>query len=133
MRLTVEQKKRLSVCLRQLGGIVGIGLCYAVFVHVTGLYLPCPFRLATGFLCPGCGISHLCMALLRLDIRSAFDANAAVLCLSPGLLLVFGCREWGYIKTGRRELSGWQRGFVWAAIVLLLIFGVLRNVRGGLL
>lgn len=38
--------------------VLGLGGAYAIFALTTGFYIPCPFRAATGLLCPGCGISH---------------------------------------------------------------------------
>ena len=46
--------------LRRLGGgcalLLAAGLGYALWVRLTGLALPCPFRAVTGLLCPGCGV-----------------------------------------------------------------------------
>ena len=38
--------------------------------------MPCLFRTLTGWQCPGCGMTHAVVALLRLDIRTAFACNA---------------------------------------------------------
>ena len=39
------------------------GLLYGIFVSYTGLAIPCLFRKVTGLLCPGCGVTGMCVAL----------------------------------------------------------------------
>ncbi len=100
---------------------------YALFVATTGYALPCPFRTITGWQCPGCGVTRMCMALLRLDIAAAYAANAALLCLLPGLALCTGVWLYRYIRTGERKLQHWQQLLLWGSIGVLLIHAVLRN------
>lgn len=40
------------------------GMLYCIWLHCTGLGIPCLFYLWTGFKCPGCGITRMCLALL---------------------------------------------------------------------
>jgi hypothetical protein len=37
--------------------------------------IPCPFRLATGIVCPFCGITHATLALGQGDLAGMFHAN----------------------------------------------------------
>ena len=75
--------------LRRLGGgcalLLAAGLGYALWVRLTGLAIPCPFRAVTGLLCPGCGVTRLCLALLRGDFPAAWSANPVLLLLLPVL------------------------------------------------
>ena len=48
------------------------GLLYFAFTSITGLGLPCPFRMLTGWLCPGCGITTMFIELGRLNFEAAF-------------------------------------------------------------
>ena len=43
------------------------GLLYGIFVSYTGLAIPCLFRKVTGLLCPGCGVTGMCVALVHLN------------------------------------------------------------------
>ena len=52
-----------------------------IFVVGRGLY--CPFWKFTGLLCPGCGVTRMCLALLRLDLAGAWRANPALLLALP--------------------------------------------------
>lgn len=103
-------------------------MSYAAVTHWTPLAIPCVFHKVTGLYCPGCGISRMCLALLRLDVTAAFRANAAVLVMLPpsAVLLVWWCVR--YVRTGERAQPRWMKAAVWAAIALLLVFGVLRNL-----
>lgn len=67
------QKKILKIYALCLG----IGIPYAAFVSLTGLGIPCMFKLWTGIPCPGCGTSHMFLAALGGDMAEAFMCNPA--------------------------------------------------------
>ena len=120
-------KHRLLRVLGRYGILFGIGLLYYAVVSLTGIGIPCPFFLITGFQCPGCGISRMLMALIRLDFVSAFHYNPAVLLTSPILLFFLIRSDIGYIRTGKSSVNKYN--FVWIAeLVILLAFGVVRNL-----
>lgn len=50
---------------------------------------PCPILAATGVPCPGCGLTHACVALLGGDWRTALTTNpvAPAVVLGVGLVL----------------------------------------------
>ena len=81
----MEQTRRLYRVCRGGALLLSAGLGYALWVRLTGLALPCPFRAATGLLCPGCGATRLCLALLRGDFAAAWRANPVLLLLLPVL------------------------------------------------
>ena len=106
--------------------LLAAGALYLVWLRLGGPGIPCPFHLATGLLCPGCGVTTMLVALSRLDIRAAFAANAFLLCTLP--LLAFELvHEWQRYAAGRPQPR-------WNQILLavygggLLLFGVLRNL-----
>lgn len=105
-----------------------LGLLYALWVGFTGLALPCPFRALTGLLCPGCGVTTLCLSLLRLDLAGAWRANPVLLLLLPVLAALALELAVGYVRTGPRRLRRWEEALCWAMIVLLLAWGVVRNI-----
>jgi len=117
-------KKLLTICTACLGA----GCAYAIFVSVTGLAIPCIFHLITGLQCAGCGVSRMCMCLLRLDFAGAWQFNPAVLCLLPlGAAVGF---DWAvvYVKTGSRKQRPWAYAATIFMIVVLLLFGIWRNL-----
>ena len=111
-----------------LGLLIG-GIVYGAVVSGLGFGIPCLFRTITGLKCPGCGVTHMALCLLKGDLSGAFHANPMVLTLLPiGLILAvrLTCR---YIKSGSKRLSRRENRMIIAMIVLLVAFGVVRNLR----
>lgn len=65
--------------LGYLGGFAAGGVSLSALYALTGVGLPCPFRIATGWDCPLCGGTRLGTALLHGDILAAFTYNPVVL------------------------------------------------------
>ena len=108
--------------------LLALGDLYGVFIWRTGLAVPCPFRCMTGYLCPGCGVTHMCMALLHLDFQAAYASHPMLFVLLPVLFLIFGKYILDYIKTGSWSMNGLQTGMLYVCIGLLLVFNVIRNL-----
>ena len=127
--MTSEAKHRLRRLLLQAGLILGIGLAYAVFAGLTGLSIPCPFHALTGLLCPGCGVTRMCLALLTLDLSAAWAANPVLLLLLPVLAVLLARQAARYVKTGRSALSRGESALVWGMAAVLLLWGIARNLE----
>ena len=122
-------KKKRFVKLLTIGmAFLLAGCFYAVFVEMTGWGIPCLFRLVTGLDCPGCGVTRMCIALLHLDFVTAAQSNGMVLFLLPVFLIIFLKNAVRYVRDGSYHLGKAENIFLVAAIVLLLGFGILRNV-----
>ena len=65
--------------LTYLSGFAAYGLGLSALYALTGVGLPCPFRMATGWDCPLCGGTRLGTALLHGDLVAAFGYNPVVL------------------------------------------------------
>ena len=123
-----SSKQRLCHLLRDVCLVALLGGVYALICFHFGVGLPCPFYLFTGLQCPGCGVSRLCLSLLRLDFAGAWAANPVILLLLPfGVLLAVRLAV-RYVRNGTRRLTKAETVLVYAACVCLLIFGVLRNL-----
>lgn len=121
-------KARLGRVLALWAAILGLGLCYGGLISALGWGIPCVFHLLTGLKCPGCGVSHMALCLLRGDVSGAFDANGGVLCLLPlGFILALD-QSVRYVRSGTRRLGRLENGLVIFMIVFLVMFGVLRNL-----
>ena len=104
------------------------GLLYGIFVSYTGLAIPCLFRKVTGLLCPGCGVTGMCVALLHLDWRGAFSCHPVLFVLLLPLTAVLICGAAGYVQNGRFRFARWQNLILYVSVAALVIFGVVRNL-----
>ncbi len=122
------RKKRLYRVLRYTALVLAAGCLYGAFVAYTGLAVPCVFYRVTGFKCPGCGVTRMCVALLRLDFSEAFWSNPMLFVLSPVLAVIFATYLAGYVKDGRWSLGRIRTVMLYVCIALLVAFGVVRNL-----
>lgn len=105
--------------------ILIIGILYYIWARVTGIWIPCPFRKITGWLCPGCGITTLFMSLARLDFRGAFHANPFLFITGPVLLAEV---IYDYVlRMKGRKLPKWNQICLYIYLVMLIAFGIIRN------
>ena len=124
----MTSKARALRLIRWAGLILGIGLAYACFVLWTGLAVPCPFHAVTGLQCPGCGVTRMCLALLRLNFAAAWAANPGLLVLLPLLAALFLKMAAGYVKSGRKTPTKAESTAIWVLVGVLLAYGVVRNL-----
>ena len=121
-----EIKKRLKKTLIKYAIILGIAIAYLIFTLITNIGIPCIFRKITGLKCPGCGISRMLISLVTFDIIGAFWCNPFLFITGPFILAYLICSEIKYIKYGDRRMGKWEI-FMWIELVLLIIYGFLRN------
>ena len=121
------KRARARGLLRELAKIAALGGAYFIWLTLTGIGIPCPIRLVTGYLCPGCGITHCFLALARLDFRAAFEANALVFCLLPAALPYGIYRAVSYVRRGDRALSLPEIIIFSLIMVLSVCFALYRN------
>ena len=102
-----ERLKKLAI-----GGavLVGLGAAYTALILVIGRGLYCPFWKLTGLLCPGCGVTRMCLALLRLDVAARIALR--------------------YVRTGQKLPSRGEERVFWVLLIYFLAWGVLRNLLG---
>jgi hypothetical protein len=103
-------------------------IAYFIFGHFTHLYIPCPIHTVFHVYCPGCGVTRMLISIIHLDFVSAFRYNQLLFILLPfGIALYIN-----YIYSVIKKKKAWyQRIPVWVyylIIILLLIFGVIRNI-----
>ena len=95
-----------------------------------GHYPTCPFLALTGAFCPGCGSLRAVHALTHGDVRLAVGFNVltvlAVVAL-PVIWAQWARRSW----TGAPRTAAAPAAYVWALLVVVLLFGVLRNLPVG--
>ena len=122
------QKSRRNAIIKRDAVLVGIGILYYIFIRVTGLAIPCVFRLITGFKCPGCGITSAVLSCARLDFAGAFRHNRYIPVAAPVIIYLLVRSDYLYIKNGKAKLSLVENILLYACIVGAVLFAVLRNI-----
>jgi hypothetical protein len=104
--------------------IAAAGVLFAINPTTTRLFPPCPLHAATGLHCPGCGSTRALHQLLHGRVATAFGYNPLLVASLPFILYALARRAWP-ARSPPRPLSPW---LVWAVLVVVLTFGVLRNL-----
>ena len=94
------------------------------------LYPKCPFRLLTGYECPGCGSQRAVHYLLNGKIDSAIHANALLVFSIPYILLLFLAE---LLKSKSRFFMRlykilFSSKAIWMVFVIIIIWWVGRNL-----
>lgn len=121
-------KKRTLKVIMVIAGLLLAGLIYTYGALHWGWWLPCIFNWITGLKCPGCGVSRMCLALLRLDLKGAFYWNPAALLCMPLLIFIVGSLCLGYIRTGSLKIKRSQEVLCWIMAGFFVLFGIFRNL-----
>ena len=125
MNVPCARKKRLAAAA---GLILAAGLGYAAWVQATGQGVPCPVHALTGLYCPGCGITRCLSALLQGNWQAALRSNAAIVALAPFFVWLGWAASRSYLTGGSVRLTKRQNAAVYAAIAVLVAFGIVRNL-----
>lgn len=104
-----------------------------VYKHLDPAVVPifprCPFRLLTGYLCPGCGSQRAIHHLLNLDLPGAWRMNPLLVIALPYLLLGLILKPMSHHSArGARlldQLYGYRASVV--ALVVIVLFWIGRN------
>ena len=126
----LNRKNRIKNVCKSILILLGVGMLYALFIKITGWKIPCVFHEVTGLHCPGCGITRMCLALIRLDFSLAFQCNPLIFSLLPVFLLVAVYFLIRYIRWGTWQTGKWMNVLLVVVVVLLVAFGILRNLPG---
>lgn len=95
--------------------------------HEPGSYGLCPLRLTTGLLCPFCGATRAVHAMTHGEWGQAMGLNPLVTLLAPLTVLAWGL--WVLRAARGRHTDFLDRvGPVWALVIAIVAFGVLRNL-----
>ena len=124
-------KKRLMKVIIRDVLLLLILIGYYFFNKYTGIYIPCIFRKITGFKCPGCGITHLVFALLKLDFHGAFISNPLVFIYLPFIIIYFTYLDYLYIYEKKDKVLKKIPNIIWIILIIItIIYAVIRNISG---
>jgi len=110
--------------------VAAVGFVALVDPNEEGHYPTCPFLAVTGRFCPGCGSLRAVHALAHGDLATAAGSNVLTVLAVLPLLVVWG-------RWTRRSWTGTPRGSaaptyaLWMLLVVVSVFGVLRNLPVG--
>ena len=101
-------------------------ILYAFDPAHSGFYPTCLFYRTTGLLCPGCGSLRAGHQLLHGNLAAAFRFNALLILSLPAAATFALWRLFPRART--RPFLG--PAWLWWGAIILLAFGVLRNLPG---
>lgn len=96
----------------------------------SSLFPKCPFKLLTGYECPGCGSQRAIHYLLNLKIYSAIQANALLVLSIPYILLLFLAE---FLKPNNSLFSRLYKILnsakaIWTVFVIIVFWWFARNL-----
>lgn len=113
------------------GGVVALATVLLAVrdPHVGGSYGGCPLHLLTGLWCPACGALRATHDLATGDLAGAWSMNPLWVLAVPLVVVLWG--RW-VARTARgrpaRVVPAAPAWAAWALMVVVLGFGILRNV-----
>lgn len=117
-------KKRLF----QVFGLGTIFILYYLFVHFTGMGIPCFYRTCFGLKCPGCGITNMYLAIFELRFRDAFHENPVIFIAQPLIYFEVGKLVYSYVFNKKVNTGRFESICLYFFIVTLVAFGFIRNI-----
>jgi hypothetical protein len=90
------------------------------------IYPVCMFHKTTGLQCPGCGALRAMHQLLHGHFAAAFHLNA-LLVLSLPLAGWHAARQVA-ARLNHRRATPIRQAWLWSALVVLVVFGIARNL-----
>ncbi len=111
------------------GALAAVAVVGAVDPNQPGHYPTCPFLAVTGWFCPGCGSLRALHALAHGDLREALARNPLMVVTVPALVLWWGA--W-LVRSVRARPRRWvaPAWTIWALLVVVVAYGVARNLPG---
>jgi hypothetical protein len=118
----------VALCVAAIAG----GVIYFCFDPALSRWFPkCPFLLATGLKCPGCGSQRAIHGLLHLDLPAAFSQNALLVCSLPYLFLLTAARITQFFSPRSMFPVHIQRPVIIRSyFASVILFWTLRNIFG---
>ena len=129
--------KRILIVLLIICLILGLGLGYAVLITQYGIGFYCFIRYNTGIACPFCGLTRMCLAILRFifvnqdfsELVYAYSMNQFVIYMSPFFLYLVGSHVIHWVKTGNfKGIDKTDKVIFSLVIVVMIMWCVFRNI-----
>lgn len=127
MRFDEMVRRRVTAALIWLSIAAG-----AIYLSIfepgrSGFFPLCPFRMLTGFTCPGCGSTRGLHRLVHGDLVGAFEFNALMVVSLPFLLYAL-VRYTSAAVTGRpHQPYRLNAKYIWMLFAVIMGFWAFRN------
>ena len=101
--------------------VAAAAVIWPALTEATGASVPCPLRTLTGIPCPVCGMTTAAIALVRGEVRGAFEANPMIFGLAALTIVavpLLALRRLGVMELprpwseARRRKAGWFFGLL---------------------
>jgi len=116
-------------CALGVALLLGAWVLYAHPPTYASLYPKCYLHSLTGLYCPGCGGTRCVSALLHLQPAEALRKNALVFVSLPFIAIWITRTWWHWVaQKSKRSSRPVNAKFMISLVVVVLLFGVLRNL-----
>lgn len=105
------------------------GAAYLFFFEPgkSGFFPGCPFRLLTGFTCPGCGTTRALHQILHGHFDTAFTLNPLLLLAIPFFLFALIRYSVIVMRGGVPRPNALPAPYIYAIFFIILSFWIFRN------
>lgn len=123
---------------RTKSNVLFFGIAIIILIIIYGklnpensnLFPKCPFRVLTGYECPGCGSQRAVHHLLNLEIKNAIKANALLVFSIPYILLLVFAE---LLKSKSKFFMNLYKTLynskaIWAIFVIIVFWWIARNL-----
>src|SRR5687768_6804057 len=120
--------ERIFAAAGALGMIGGAAAVWYFDPTKAGFFPVCPLYSLTGFACPGCGLTRGFHALFHGDVITALDYNALLPLFALLIGFAFVSLVFFAVRGRKVRMNLLHPNSLWVFFVLLLVFGVTRNL-----
>ena len=126
-----------SNILNKVLKITSLSLLLGGFLLLYGYYNPsqssfflsCPFKVITGYHCPGCGSQRAIHQLLHFNFLGAFRLNPLMVLSLPLIIYGLGLQVWNFIfETNYRVQLFYSKLFIYSYFGVVVLYWIARNV-----
>lgn len=108
------------------GILVILGFLYYLFILTFHMAIPCGIYQLTGYKCPTCGITRMCLHIGQFRFREAIKDNAMVFFLWPFIVYDIICVIYKTLIHKKTPLHIYISSYIMVGIAV--IFCIIRNI-----
>ena len=127
-RSNIEENKDNEI--KQIKIEVFVLLVFILYICIFmkwGVGIPCIFKSATGYDCPGCGMTHAMGELVKGEFTKAWSYNAISITVFPLICIYLLYRIISEKIFGRERFYIWELVFLVFVFIVVVLYGYFRN------